>query len=63
MSVEDIIFLMRKDKVRLIVIIVMFVKLTLSYSYKHGRYYMAVQIYTIFLLMLKNISRVHAVNK
>lgn len=63
MSVEDIIFLMRKDKVRLIVIIVMFVKLTLSYSYKHGGYYMAVQIYVLFLLMLKNISRVHAVNK
>lgn len=56
MSVEDIIFLMRKDKVRLIVIIVMFVKLTLSYSYKHGGYYMAVQIYALFLLMLKNIS-------
>lgn len=42
MSVEDIIFLMRKDKVRLIVIIVMFVKLIFSYSYKYGGYYMVV---------------------
>ena len=56
MSVEDIIFLMRKDKVGLIVIIVMFVRVTLSCSYMNRGYYMATQRYEIYLLVLKNIS-------
>ena len=53
MSVEDIIFLMRKDKVGLVVIFVkMFVKLILSCSYIHRGYYTATQRYKIYLQVL-----------
>jgi len=44
MSVEDIIFLMRKDKVGLIVIIVMFVKLILNCSYTQRRLHGCMEI-------------------